>query len=93
MKEKKVIVSVRLPLSMLAEVDKYACLWWFRDRSKAILYAIKFFLANFTPEDWVLYDKATPAQVKVAWDLFWSALRSPAVKSNTIDCHDSSDRP
>lgn len=83
MKEKKVLVSVRLPLWYIAEVDKYSCIWKFRDRSKVILYALGLFLGRFPPEDWALYYRASPTQIKVAWDLFWSALRSPAVKSNT----------
>lgn len=83
MKEKKVLVSVRCPQWILAEVDNYSSIWQFRNRSKTILYALGFFLGHFSPEDWELYHKASGAQLKVAWDLFWSAIRSTGVKSNT----------
>ena len=93
MKEKKVIVSVRFPSRILAEIDKFASVWKFRDRSKFILYAVGFFLRHFTPEDWKLYHTASGAQLKEAWDAFWSAIRSTGVKSNTNPDYDSTNRP
>lgn len=88
MKEKKVVVSVRCPQWILAEVDKYSHIWRLRNRSKTILFALGFFLGHFTPDDWELYYQVPGSKMKEAWDAFWAAIRSTGVKSNTDLCQE-----
>lgn len=88
MKEKKVIVSVRFPLWILAGIDKFIGIWNFGSRSKLILFALAFFLENFTPENWELYWRAPRSKVKEAWDAFWSVIRSTGVENNTELCQE-----
>ena len=92
MKEKKVLVSLRVPERYLALLESLPNSWRLRDRSKAIIYCLWIILDHFREGRITMYENTPyPVQEK-AWEAFWSVIQNTAVECNTSTSHDSSHR-